>query len=433
MASRKITIPLVVAGALVAIYAVLYAAGSWIGAPDARQLYRVCIDGDWPDEDDARQRSDACSQALQARRLRPDEVALARLTRGVARTMLGNIVASNEDYLEALKHYDGTIDPAHPDSLDILRRAIAEHGLGQTDRALADYDDAIRRDPKNHAAYLQRGILLATRARNFRRAIGDFNRALELEPRNFHALIARGEAWSQLGEFGPALSDLDQAIKLAPTHPHALIVRGLVHAREGKPQLALQDYDAALKITDREPFALMSRAALNAADGNYGPAIRDLDASLAINDTNALAFYNRGVARFALGDHATAIADYDAALKLDGDMGLAHLNRCLTRVLAGTAGKDDVAGCDTALKLMPLSLDVRETRGFAFLKLREPSKALAEYETVLAIDANRAQALYGRGLAECRLARDADCRKDKAAALALDPGVEQQFKRYGID
>jgi len=433
MASRKITIPLVIAGGLVAVFAVLYAAGSWIAAPSASQLYRACITGDWPDEDDARQRSDACSQALQTRRLRPDEVALARLTRGVARTMLGNIVASNEDYLEALKYYDGAIDLAHPDALTLFRRAVAEQGVGQADRALADYDDAVRRDPKNQAVYLQRGILLATRARNLRRAIGDFNRTLELEPRNFQALIARGEAWSQLGEFGPAVADLDQAIKLAPTHPHALIVRGLIHAREGKPQLALQDYDAALKLSEHDPFALMSRAALNAADGKYAPAIGDLDASLAINDTNALAFYNRGVAHFALGDYQAAIADYDAALKLDSDMGLAHLNQCLTRVIIGAAGKDDLGGCDTALKLMPLSLDVRETRGFTFLKLREPSKALAEYNAVLEIDANRAQALYGRALAECRLTRDNDCKRDKAAALALDPDVEQKFKRYGVD
>jgi tetratricopeptide (TPR) repeat protein len=204
MASRKITISIVIAGGLIAVYAVLYAAGSWIRAPDARQLYRACIAGDWPDEDDARQRSAACSQALQTRRLRPDEVALARLTRGVARTMLGNIVASNEDYLEALKYYDGTIDLAHPDALTLFRRAVAERGLGQADRALADYDDALRRDPKNQAVYLQRGLLLATRARNFRRAIGDFNRTLELEPRNFQALIARGEAWSQLGSGPPS-------------------------------------------------------------------------------------------------------------------------------------------------------------------------------------------------------------------------------------
>lgn len=137
--------------------------------------------------------------------------------------------------------------------------------------------------------------------------VGERPIALELAPRNFHALIARGDAFSQLGEFGPALADLDQALKLAPSHPHALVVRGVIHARQGDPQLALQDYDAALKLSEHEPFALMSRAALYAADGKYGPAIRDLDASLTINDKNALAFYNRGYAHFSLADYAAAV------------------------------------------------------------------------------------------------------------------------------
>jgi tetratricopeptide (TPR) repeat protein len=367
MVSRPTAIALVIAGAVVVGGGAVLVAGR-LAAPSAGQLYRTCIDALWPDEDDARPRSDACSQALQTRKLRPDEVALARLTRGVARTMLGNTVASFEDYQEALKHYDGAIDPTHPDAVALFRRAMAEHGLGLTDRALADFDKAIGLDPKNHMAYLGRGTLIATRARNYRRAIGDFDRTLQLEPRNITALIARGDAYSQLGEFGPALADLDRAVALEPRHAHPLVVRGLVHSRAGKPQLALQDYDAALRLNDQEPFALMSRAALNAADGKHGLAIRDLDASIAANDKNALAFYNRGYAHFALGEYAASIADYDAALKLDNDIGLAHLNRCLSRVIAGGTGQDDLTGCDTALKLMPLSPDVRETRGFVFRK-----------------------------------------------------------------
>ena len=401
--------------------------------PDPQQLYHACVDGRWPDEDDAQSRAKVCSQALQTLRLRPEEVALARLTRGVARTMLGNIVASFEDYQEALKHYDGAIDPTHPDALPLFRRAIAEQGMGLADRALADFDKAIGIDPRNQLAYLGRGTLLATRARSYQRAIGDFNRTLELEPSNLNALVARGDAYSQLGEFKPALADLDRAVALAPGHAHPLVVRGVIHSREGKPALALEDYDAALRLNAKEPFALMSRAALNAADGKYGLAIRDLESSIEVNDQNAMAYYNRGYAHFALGDYAAAISDYEAALKLDDNMGYAHLNRCLARVITAQAAKDDISGCDTALKLMPLSPDVRETRGFVFLKLGLTHRAIDEFEAALGINANRAQALYGRALAECRLFRTEDCKRDKAAALALEPNVEQQYKRYGVD
>ena len=183
-------------------------------------LYRSCVNGSWPTEADARRRSEVCSHALQTRHLRLDQVALARLTRGVARTVLGKEVTSAEDYLEAVKHYDSVIDPHNPDALNVYRRAVAEQGLGQTDKALADYSTVVRLNPQNQLAYLGRGTLLATRERSYLRAIDDFNRTLQIAPANVTALTARGEAWSQLGELGPALADLNRAIELAPGNAH---------------------------------------------------------------------------------------------------------------------------------------------------------------------------------------------------------------------
>lgn len=196
--------------------------------------------------------------------------------------------------------------------------------------------------------------------------------------------------------------------------------------------LALKDYEAALEIAPREPFALSNRAAIYARQGKYGLAIRDLNAAVEIDNHSAAAFYNRGYAQFSLGHYAEAIADYDAALRLDGNLGLAYLNRCLTRVVAGSARADDLGDCDIALKLMPLSLEVRESRGFIFLKLGEPAKALKEYSAVLATDANRPLALYGRGVAQCRLGKGQDGEKAKAAAIAVSPNIGWQFSRFGV-
>ncbi|MDP3239686.1 MAG: hypothetical protein Q8M69_04595, partial [Reyranella sp.] len=50
------------------------------------QLYDECVRGAWPTVADAHVRAAACSKALQTRRLKPPEIALARLTRGIART-----------------------------------------------------------------------------------------------------------------------------------------------------------------------------------------------------------------------------------------------------------------------------------------------------------------------------------------------------------
>jgi tetratricopeptide (TPR) repeat protein len=396
------------------------------------QLYDACVRGAWPTVKDAQTRAAACSAALQTRRLKPPEIALARLTRGIARTALGDRVLATEDYSEALKHYDGAVDPRNPDSLNLYRRATSLHAIGETDRALSDYGDAIRVDPNNSLAYLGRGVLLATRKRAYNRAIEDFDKVLALQPDNVDALISRGNAYSQIGDNGRALADLDRAIQLAPDNPQAYVIRGLANNRRGQKQLAMQDYEAALKIAPRYPQALANRAALLSEEGRYDQAIADLDESIKADSDNPVAYYNRGYARFARHQYDEALADYDRAIKLEPAMGRAYNNRCLIRAITG---KDLVAGlqdCDTAQKLMPLNLDVRDTRGFIYLKLGDPRLALKEYNDALDVDPNRPLALYGRGIARLMIGETREGEGDKAAAVTLDPEVAQQFAPFGL-
>lgn len=400
--------------------------------PSVAQLYDDCVRGAWPTIKDAEARAAACSKALGTRQLKPAEIALARLTRGIARTAIGDKVLAAEDYSEALKHYDGSIDPKNPDALNLYRRATSLHAVGETDRALSDYNDAIRVDPNNSLAYLGRGVLLATRKRAYDRAIEDFSKVLVLQPENVDALIARGNAYSQLGDNGRALADLDRAIALAPDNAQAYVVRGLANNRRGQKQLAMQDYDAALARAPRYPQALANRAALLSEEGKYDQAIGDLDESIKADPDNPVAYYNRGYAYFARHDYDKALADYDAAIKLEPGMGLAYNNRCLIRAITG---KDLVAGmqdCDTAQKLLPLNIDVRITRGFIFLKLGDPRLALNEYNAALDVDPNRPLALYGRGIARIMVGQTQEGEGDKAAALTLDPEVAGQFAIYGL-
>jgi len=80
---------------------------------------------------------------------------------------------------------------------------------------------------------------------------------------------------------------------------------------------------------------------------------------------------------------------------------------------------DLVAGrqaCALEQKLMPLNLDVRDTRGFIFLKLGDPRLAVKEYNDALDVDPNRPLALYGRGIARSMIGETREADADKAAA-----------------
>jgi tetratricopeptide (TPR) repeat protein len=166
--------------------------------------------------------------------------------------------------------------------------------------------------------------------------------------------------------------------------------------------------------------------------GRFQDAIRDLDQAIAIQNDNPLAYYNRGYAHFALKEYEQAITDYGAAIRLDARFGLAYNNRGLSRAIVGTDLVQALNDTDDALKLLPINLDVRETRGFVYLKLGDPALALNEYNAALTIDPNRAVSLYGRGLAEIRMGNTDGGKNDQAAALTINPEVAQDFAVYGL-
>ena len=396
-----------------------------------KQAYTECVSGLFPTRADAQARAAACSKALQSRQLKPDEIALARLTRGIARTALGDRALAGEDYIEAVQRYDRLIDPANPDALALFRRAVALDASGQTDKALDDYSAAIKTDPKASFAFLGRGVLLASRKRSYDRPIEDFDKVLVLEPDNVEALVSRGDAFSQLSDFGRAMADLNRAVALAPDKAVVLLTRGQVESRRGNNPGAARDYEAALKLEPRYAAAMVNLAAIRLMQGQFAAAVGLLDKAIEIDPHNPLAFYNRGYAEFALKQYDKAIADYSAAIMIDPDMGLAYNNRALSRATAGSDLVAALADSDQALKLLPLNLEVRDTRGFIYLKLGDPALALNEYNAALTIDPNRALSLYGRGLARIRMG-DANGKGDQEAALTINPDVASDFSIYGL-
>lgn len=400
--------------------------------PSIAKLYEDCVANTFPTQADAERRAAACSAVLQSRQLKPEEIALARLTRGIARTALGDKVLAGEDYIDAVQRYDRLINPSNPDSLSLFRRAAALNASGQTDKALEDYNDAIKADPKASLAFLGRGLLLALRKRSYDRAIEDFDKVLVLEPDNVEALTSRGDAFSQLGDAGRAMVDLNRAVALARNNPIVLLARGQAEGRRNNLAGAERDYRAALLADPRNADALTNLAAVDMLQGRFQNAIRNLDQAIAIQNDNPLAYYNRGYGHFALKEYELAIADYGAAIKLDPRFGRAYNNRGLSRAIVGTDLVQALNDTDEALKLLPLSLDVRETRGFVYLKLGDPALALNEYNAALTIDPNRALSLYGRGLAKIRMGDTAGGKNDQAAAQTINPEVVQDFAIYGL-
>src|SRR3954447_26685166 len=104
-------------------------------------------------------------------------------------------------------------------------RGIAHARAGDFDRAIADFDQAVRLNPSYTRAYVSRGNAQLAK-RDFDRAIASFDQAIRLDPRNAATLTGRGSALAAKGEHDRAIADFDSALKIDPNYGPAYLSRG---------------------------------------------------------------------------------------------------------------------------------------------------------------------------------------------------------------
>ena len=126
-------------------------------------------------------------------------------------------------------------------------RGIAWHDKYELDRAMADYDQAVRLDPSSANAVNNRGIAWQAKG-NLDRAIADHTRAIALDPKDdaVGAYRFRSIALRLKGETDRAIADASEAIRLYPDYNAAYVDRGLAYEDKRDLQRARADYNQAL-------------------------------------------------------------------------------------------------------------------------------------------------------------------------------------------
>ena len=80
---------------------------------------------------------------------------------------------------------------------------------------MADYNEAIRLDPRYSSAYHNRGKVWYAR-KDLDKALADYSEAIRLDPKYSLAYVNRGVAWNAKQELDKALADYGEAIRLNP-------------------------------------------------------------------------------------------------------------------------------------------------------------------------------------------------------------------------
>jgi tetratricopeptide (TPR) repeat protein len=132
------------------------------------------------------------------------------------------------------------------------------------DRAIADFDQAIKLDPTFVLPYYDRGVAYARKA-DYDRAIADFSQAILLFPKFSAAYNGRGGAYSGKHDYDRALADFDMAIQLDPKSAVAYRNRASTYESKGDYGRALADYDESLRLDPSNAPASRSRERIAAA------------------------------------------------------------------------------------------------------------------------------------------------------------------------
>jgi tetratricopeptide (TPR) repeat protein len=124
------------------------------------------------------------------------------------------------------------------------RKAITTVGLAyfsknDIDNAIADWNSAINRDPRDARAYRQRGGAYFKKG-DFSLAIADYSRAIELEPKEAKGYFNRGLVYQARDERTKAIADFTTVVTLA-NDPEA--------TRDAKTRLAELQPSAPERVT----------------------------------------------------------------------------------------------------------------------------------------------------------------------------------------
>jgi tetratricopeptide (TPR) repeat protein len=240
---------------------------------------------------------------------------------------IGQICCSQQEWEAALEFANLAIEivpemaenipegARRPENLHVLRGNIYE-GLGEHEKAIADFDQAIAANPDYAHAYVGRGAAYVN-LMQIEAAINDLDRAIQLDPDISRAYYNRGMVNFLLDKLDNALLDLNRAIELDPAHANAYWVRGYTYYYLGDMTQALADMDRMVSLVPDSPVGYVARGGMCGLINEYEKAEADLRKALEMNPDHLEGNINLGWVNFLQQKYAEAIRFFEKAIAID--------------------------------------------------------------------------------------------------------------------
>jgi tetratricopeptide (TPR) repeat protein len=265
-------------------------------------------------------------------------------------------------------------------------------------------------------AYLMRAIVCEDNNR-YDRAFRDLGEALRLDPRNVPALIERSFLWASRDRMDLALEDVERALRIHPDSADARLERGVYHYRLKEPQAALTDLDRAWELGSRSVYIPLVRGSIYVERRQIDDAIKAFQDAITIDPKSYDAHLMLGSAQLLRSQPNLAAKTFSRAIRLQPEKGGGYGGRAVAFMSLGQR-KEALDDLNHAIRFDPMRADLFRDRGQVYAMEGQWKQALADMETAVKLDPDDVESNVARAwtLATCSEARLRDGAKAVASA-----------------
>jgi tetratricopeptide (TPR) repeat protein len=215
---------------------------------------------------------DYCTAAIQSSELPDQELAGAFNHRGFA-------YYKKKDYDRAIEDYDQAIRLGLTDANCFYRRGLAYFEKNDYKRAIQGFDEALKLNPDNAAILQSRGWAYENN-NDYDQAIRDYDRAITLQSSYSPTLIRRAKAYEAKRQYEQALADYEAATQADPKFASER-AKGFLFFYLGRMTQSAEMFETYLKSNPNDTWVILFRYLAEAKIGNALAAARDLELEVA--------------------------------------------------------------------------------------------------------------------------------------------------------
>lgn len=183
--------------------------------------------------------------------------------------------------------------PTPPDSAFYRKRGDDYSSKGEYDRAISDYDEAIRLNPRDAVAYYSRGFAYHYK-NNQDLAFENYKTAIQLKSEVALQPMLQCVLYNSTKNDNPdkAIEECSKTLKSASNFALAYYIRGNAYRNKEEPDRAIADYNKFIEFSPKNAFAYINRGDTYWDKGDYDNAIADYNKAIELDASNDLAKKN---------------------------------------------------------------------------------------------------------------------------------------------